>query len=154
VSQLRRDYEQRAAQVSQQRAELEQNRQTLRELQERLATASPEERFDIEMDIDYAQSACSALEEALLPQEKNLQREYEELARQEARLRQLQNQAAAPVQVDIGPILEQIGSQKQELLQEKSRLQTLVHQLESSLPFQQEQLARQQQELQQQWGIL
>lgn len=154
VSQLRRDYEQRAAQVSQQRAELEQNRQTLRELQERLASASPEERFDIEMDIDYAQSACSALEEALLPQEKNLQREYEELTRQEARLRQLQNQAAAPVQVDIGPLLEQIGSQKQDLLQEKGRLQTLIQQLESSLPSQQEQLARQRQELEQQWQHL
>lgn len=154
VSQLRRDYEQRAAQVSQQRAELEQNRQTLRELQERLASASPEERFDIEMDIDYAQSACSALEEALLPQEKNLQREYEELTRQEARLRQLQNQAAAPVQVDIGPLLEQIGSQKQDLLQEKGRLQTLIQQLESSLPSQQEQLARQRRELEQQWQHL
>lgn len=126
----------------------------LRELQERLASASPEERFDIEMDIDYAQSACSALEEALLPQEKNLQREYEELTRQEARLRQLQNQAAAPVQVDIGPLLEQIGSQKQDLLQEKGRLQTLIQQLESSLPSQQEQLARQRQELEQQWQHL
>jgi len=155
VSQLRRDYEQRAAQVNQQRAELEQNRQALRELQERLATASPEERFDIEMDIDYAQSACSALEEALLPQEKNLQREYEELTRQEARLSQLQGQAAAaPTLVDIGPILAQIGSQKQDLLQEKSRLQSLIQQLDSSLPSQQEQLARQRQELEQQWQQL
>lgn len=70
VSQMRQDYEQRAAQVSQQRAELEQHRKTLQELQARLATASPEERLELEMDIDYAQSACSALEEALLPQEK------------------------------------------------------------------------------------
>ncbi|MGQ9838072.1 MAG: pilus motility taxis protein HmpF [Cyanobacteriota bacterium] len=157
VSQMRRDYEQRSAQVSQQRAELEQNRQTLRELQERLATASPEERFDIEMDIDYAQSACSALEEALLPQEKNLQREYEELSRQEALLSQLQGQPTASPSlptVDIGPILRQIDSQKQALLQEQNRLQTLIRQLGSSLPSQQENLARQRQELEQQWRQL
>ncbi|MEN9231838.1 MAG: pilus motility taxis protein HmpF [Thermostichus sp. DG02_5_bins_236] len=157
VSQLRRDYEQRSAQVNQQRAELEQNRQALRELQERLAMASPDEQFDIEMDIDYAQSACGALEEALLPQEKNLQREYEELSRQEARLSQLQGQpAAAPSlpTVDIGPILGQIDSQKQALLQEQSRLQTLIQQLESSLQPQQENLVRQRQDLEQQWRQL
>jgi chromosome segregation ATPase len=157
VSQLRRDYEQRSAQVNQQRAELEQNRQALRELQERLVTASPDEQFDIEMDIDYAQSACGALEEALLPQEKNLQREYEELTRQETRLSQLQGQpTAAPAlpTVDIGPILGQIDSQKQALLQEQSRLQTLIQQLESSLQPQQENLARQRQDLEQQWRQL
>ncbi|MFQ3613707.1 MAG: hypothetical protein SNJ68_08340, partial [Cyanobacteriota bacterium] len=101
--------------------------------------------------------ACGALEEALLPQEKNLQREYEELIRQEARLSQLQGQpTAAPTlpTVDMGPILGQIDSQKQALLQEQSRLQTLIQQLESSLQPQQENLARQRQELEQQWRQL
>ncbi|MDX2271725.1 MAG: pilus motility taxis protein HmpF [Cyanobacteriota bacterium] len=158
VQNLRRQYDQRSAQVNQQMAELEQNRQSLYELQERLTTASPDERMEIEMDIDYAQSACVALEETLFPQQESLQREYEELVRQEARLAQLKGGTAVAVAamptVDIGPMLAQLNEQKQSHIDEKERLETQLQQLSDALRTQQETLTLQQEEMEQRWRQL
>ncbi len=158
VNTLRQKYEQRSGQVNQQLAELEQNRQTLRELQERLPTVSLDERMDIEMDIDYAQSACQALEQTVLPQQENIQREYEELMREEARLARMLGEDRGDTPslptVDIGPILAQLEEQWQRLDQEKQRLEVDQEQLNAHLQAQQEALQRQQQESEQQWRQL
>ncbi len=158
VNHLRREYEQRSGQVNQQLAELDQNRQTLDELKEKLASASPDDQFDIEMDIDYYQSACSALEETILPQQENLQREYEELVRQEARLKARLGDDTEEVSllptVDIGPLLSQLDDQKQLQQDEKQRLEAQVQQMLDSLRPQQETLNQQQKDIDQRWEQL
>lgn len=158
VNTLRQKYEQRSGQVNQQLAELEQNRQSLKELQERLVTASLDERMDIEMDIDYAQSACQALEQTVLPQQENIQREYEELMREETRLARMVGEDSGDSTtlptVDIGPIVAQLEEQWQRLNQEKQRLESEQKQLNDHLQAQQEALQRQAQESEQHWRQL
>ncbi len=143
VDQLRRRYEQRSAQVNEQLGELEQNRQQLVELEERLKTASADEQFDIEMDIDYAKSACQALEETVLPQQESLQREYEELTLKESQLAQRQGQAPQITlpKINIGPLVAQLEEQKASQQQEKAKQETQLQQLQDALKAQEEKLS-------------
>lgn len=157
VEHLRRVYEQRSEQVNDQLKELEAQQSTLHELQQHLKTASDDDRFDIEMDIDYAQSACQALQETLKPQQESLQRDYEELIKQEARLNRLTGEGGSEFvmpTVDIGPILAQLDEQRQIQQEEKLRLEGQLQQLSDSLRAQQETLSLQQREIEHQWKQL
>jgi DNA repair exonuclease SbcCD ATPase subunit len=157
VEHLRRLYEQRSEQVNDQLKELEAQQRVLDELQDQLKTASDEDRFDLEMDIDYAQSACQALQETLKPQQESLQRDYEELTKQEARLNRLTGEGGSGFvmpTVDIGPILAQLDEQRQIQQDEKLRLEGQLQQLSDSLRAQQETLSLQQRDIDHQWKQL
>ncbi|MEO0852449.1 MAG: pilus motility taxis protein HmpF, partial [Cyanobacteria bacterium J06648_11] len=123
VEQLRRKYEQYAAQVQQQEQELEQSRTTLADLQKKLEAAAPDDRFDIEMDIDYSKDACKALEEALAPQRERLEQRQQELHQQDAILQRRLGSGASDVPtVEIGPLVTQIDDQQQFLKAEVEAL--------------------------------
>lgn len=146
VEQKRRLYEQRAGQVNQQVAELEQSQQNITELEARYQAASADDKFDLEMDLDYARESFKLLQETILPQQDSLQREYEELMRQEAKLAQLKGDpAAAPVlaKVDIGPLVALIQQQRSTQHSHKSTLEAEVQRIQSALHQAQEQLTHQ-----------
>ncbi len=143
VNQLRQEYEQRSVQVNQQLAEYEQQQQQLHELQEKLTTASADDRFDIEMDIDYAQSACSALEETLRPQQEYLERQQKELVLQESRLAQRQGHGSDVVmpKIDLGGILSRLEEQKALQNQQKTQQESAIQELTDSIQSAQSTLA-------------
>ncbi len=147
VEQKRRLYEQRAGQVNQQVAELEQSQQTITELEARYQAASADDKFDLEMDLDYARESFKLLQETILPQQDSLQREYEELMRQEAKLAQLKGDPAAPVlpKVDIGPLMALIQQQRSTQHSHKSTLESEAQRIQSALHQAQEQLTQQMQ---------
>lgn len=151
VKRLQGEYEQHAALVNQQESELEQNRQTLTELQHKLEGASAGDRLEIEGDIDYAKSACTTLEVSLAPQKKTLQRMQQELTDREALLRRLKGDAnnssgfAIPT-VDMGPVLARVEEHKRWMTAEKARLEAQLQQHEASWNSQQESLDRMRQE--------
>ena len=149
VASLRRDYEQHAQLVEQQASELQQNHQKLDELQKRLETAGDGDRFDIEMDIDYAKSACSTLEVSLAPQQRALEKKQRELAEQEGLLKRLRGddsgEPSVP-KVDLGPLFQQLASHRQWIDTEKQALAASLDSQRSTLQQHQETVNEQQQQ--------
>ena len=126
VAKLKRDYEQHAKLVEQQVSELGQNHQKLEELQKKLESADAGDRFDIEMDIDYAKSACSTLEDSLAPQQRTLEKMQTQLTEQEGLLKRLRGEeedTPAVPKVDIGPLLDQLESHRQWIEAEQQALE-------------------------------
>ncbi|MGK7910335.1 MAG: pilus motility taxis protein HmpF [Synechococcus sp.] len=148
VASLRRDYEQHAQLVEQQVSELQQNHHKLDELQKRLETASDGDRFDIEMDIDYAKSACSTLEVSLAPQQRALEKKQQELTEQEGLLKRLRGDDSGPSipKVDLGPLLQQLDSQRQWCETERQTLTANLDEKRTALQQQQGAAAEQQQQ--------
>ncbi len=158
VEQQRRLFEQRSGQVNQQVAELEQSQQQIAEKQASLDQASPDDRFDIEMDLDFLRESYKLLEETILPQQDSLQREYEELMRQEARLAQLRGDVTAAAQsqpkVDIGPLVALIQQQrstqqsrKAALEEEKQKVAEILQTAQTQLDQQTQAVSQQQKQL-------
>ncbi|MEN9205322.1 MAG: pilus motility taxis protein HmpF [Thermostichales cyanobacterium SZTDM-1c_bins_54] len=157
VEDLRQQYQSYAQQVQQQAAELEQARQRLQELEAKLKTASPADRMDIEMDIDYEREACASLEAAVTPQMERLQRQHEELIRQEALLRKLKGEqggATALPTVDVGTLIAQMELVREQEQALKERLEQQIQQADGVVRAQQEQVQRQRQEIEAQWQAL
>ncbi|NJO85881.1 MAG: hypothetical protein HC818_04055 [Synechococcaceae cyanobacterium RM1_1_27] len=154
VEQQRRIYEQRSGQVNQQLAELEQSQQQIAEQQASLEQASPDDRFEIEMELDFLRESFKLLEETILPQQDSLQREYEELMRQEARLAQLKGDTAAAGQdqpkVDIGPLVALIQQQRSTQQSRKAALEEEKQNVATALQAAQTQLDQQSQAFNQQ----
>ena len=148
VASLRRDYEQHAQLVEQQASELQQNHHKVDELQKRLETASDADRFDIEMDIDYAKSACSTLEVSLAPQQRALEKKQRELTEQEGLLKRLRGEDSGPSipKVDLGPLLLQLDSQRQWIETERQTLTNSLDDKRTLLQQQQGTVAEQQQQ--------
>ncbi|MEM6447004.1 MAG: hypothetical protein AAF704_10630, partial [Cyanobacteria bacterium P01_D01_bin.123] len=147
VQQLRQRYEQYAGQVQQQEQELVQNQSTLAELQQKLEAASPDDRFDIEMDIDYAKDACKALEEALMPQRQRLAQLQQELEQQDSSLKRRTGDGGPTIPtVDMGSLVAPIKDQKLALQAELDRLSARVQEQETSIVQLQESITTIQQE--------
>ena len=149
LTSLRREYDQNSRLVEQQVTELTENHQKLEDLQSRLNGASADERFDIEMDIDYAKSACATLEESLAPQQRTLQKMQQQMAQKESLLSQLRGEpGAVPTipTVDIGPLLNQLESHRQFIAAEKQTLEQQLSEQRSSLEQQRSSLEQQQQQ--------
>ena len=150
VANLRRDYEQHAQLVEQQASELQQNHQKLEELQKQLETASASDRFDIEMDIDYAKSACSTLEVSLAPQQRALEKKQRELAEQEGLLNRLRGDdggGPSVPKVDIGPLLHQLNSHRQWIEAEKQALANSLDSQRATLQEHQNTVTQQKQQV-------
>ena len=115
VNSLWQKYERHSKLVEQQVSELEQNRQKLEELQQKLESADSNDRFDVEMDIDYAKSACTTLEDSLAPQQRALEKMQAQLAEKEGLLKRLRGEEDTPTvpKVDIAPLLGQLDSYRQ-----------------------------------------
>jgi chromosome segregation ATPase len=157
VEELRRQTMSYSQQVQQQVAELEQARKRVVELEAKLKTASASQRLDIEMDLDYEREACASLEAGVLPQQERLQKQQEELIRQEALLRQLtggdSGEPALPT-VDVGSLIGQLESSREQEVILKERLEQQIQQVEGVIRAQQDQLTRQRQEMDNQWQSL
>ncbi|GAB4217596.1 MAG: hypothetical protein OHK0012_22540 [Synechococcales cyanobacterium] len=157
VDELRRQFANYSQQVQQQVAELDQSRQKLKDLEAKLKTASAADRMDIEMDIDYEREACASLEAGVLPQQDRLNRLQEELIRQEALLRKLKGEeksAPSLPTVDVGSLISQLETAKEQDQTLKERLEQQLQQVDTVLRAQQDQVNQQRHEIEQQWKQL
>ncbi len=120
IANQRRNYEENTRLIQAQVSELDQHHTNIAALEAKLATANTNDRFDIEMDLDYAREAARLLQESLAPQQENAIKIEAALKQQEALLAQLQGSGPAAAAISLAPILsglKALGDQQQALSQ-------------------------------------
>lgn len=123
--------------VSDQEEELEFERQAIAELQQKLQQANDQERQHLKTELADEQDRYQMLEETLVGQRRTL-REREEIFSQHVKvLRRRQGIADTEVidgqKIDLGPVLSQIESARQQQAEELQKLEREIEQMRSSI---------------------
>jgi chromosome segregation ATPase len=123
--------------VSDQEEELELERQAIAELQQKLPQANDQERQNLQTELADEQDRYQMLEETLVGQRRTL-REREEIFSQHLKvLRRRQGIADSEVidgqKIDLGPVLSQIESARQQQAEELQKLEREIEQMRSSI---------------------
>lgn len=123
--------------VSDQEEELELERQAIAELQQKLQQGNDQERQRLQTELIDEQDRYQMLEETLVGQRRTL-REREEIFSQHLKvLRRRQGIADTGVidgqKIDLGPVLSQIESVRQQLADELQSLEREIEQMRSSI---------------------
>lgn len=128
IANQRRNYEENTRLIQAQVSELDQHYTNIAALETKLASANDNDKFDIEMDLDYAREAAKLLQESLAPQQENAIKIEAALKQQEAMLAQLQGAGPAATTISLAPIL---GGLKALADQQQALSQNWLNQIQS-----------------------
>ena len=147
VQNLQQDLEKVKHFVNDQEEELTFQRQTVEELQEKINSASDYDRIHLETELAEEEDRYKMLDETLVGQRRNL-REREEILNQHLRVCRRRQGVVEPngsdtQKIDLGPILSQLESQRQQQESQLRKVESQVEQMRQSIN-QAEQLIEQQ----------
>ncbi|HBL59670.1 MAG TPA: hypothetical protein DDZ80_14635 [Cyanobacteria bacterium UBA8803] len=137
VQNLQQDLEKVKRFVNDQEEELTFQRQAVEEVQEKISSASEYDRIHLETELAEEQDRYQMLDETLVGQRRNL-REREEILNQHLRvLRRRQGVAESnssdSQKIDLGPVLSQLETQRQQQEAELRKLENQVEQMRQSI---------------------
>lgn len=137
VQNLQQDLEKVRRFVSDQEEELTLQRESVEELQRKIAQANAQERNSLQEEFAEEQDRYQMLDETLVGQRRNL-REREEILSQHNRvLRRRQGIVDADTsdsqKIDLGPVLNQLDTQRQQQAEELQRLENQIEQMRTSI---------------------
>jgi len=137
IHSLQQELEKMANFVNSQEEELTDKRQTIEELQTKIGQASEYDRLTLETDLADEQDGYAMLDETLVGQRRNL-REREEILAQHTRVLRRRQGIAEPEQpdnqkIDLGPVLHQLESQRNQQHEELRHLESQIEQIRASV---------------------
>ncbi len=123
--------------VNDQEEELTFQRQTVEELQEKINSASDYDRIHLETELAEEEDRYQMLDETLVGQRRNL-REREEILNQHLRVCRRRQGVVEPNgsdthKIDLGPILSQLESQRQQQEAQVRKVESQVEQMRQSI---------------------
>ena len=137
VQHLQQDLEKVFRFVNDQEEELTLQRETIEELQEKIEAASEYDRMALENEMADERESYQMLNETLVGQRLRLQEREDVLKQHQAVLWRRLGTANAPKQergdIDLGPIVTQLNTQRQQQSQELQRLENEIQQVRESL---------------------
>ncbi len=142
VQNLQQDLEKLVRFVNDQEEELTFQRESVEEVQQKINTASDYDRIGLETELAEEQDRYQMLDETLVGQRRNL-REREEILNQHLRVlrrRQgvVESNGSDGQKIDLGPVLIQIESQRQQQEAELQKLESQIQQMRVSISQAQE----------------
>jgi DNA repair exonuclease SbcCD ATPase subunit len=137
VQNLQQDLEKFKRMVNDEEEELTFQRQALEEVQEKITAASEYDRIRLETDLAEEQDRYQMLDESLVGSRRNL-REREEFWNQHVRVlrrRQgvVESNSSDNQKIDLGPVLSQLESQRQQQEEELQKLESQIEQMRLSI---------------------
>jgi chromosome segregation ATPase len=122
--------------VNEQEEELTLRSQSVRELQERISQADALERLTLESELTDEQESAKLLDETLQGQRVTLRKKRNVFSQHLKVLRRRQglvtDEENTP-EIDIGPVITQLDKQKDNLLEEKQKLDEEIEQIQRGL---------------------
>ncbi|MEM6401715.1 MAG: pilus motility taxis protein HmpF, partial [Cyanobacteria bacterium P01_D01_bin.116] len=119
--------------VEEQEQELNYKQQTIDELQEKIHSASDEERSAIEEELTDEKDSYQMLTETLVGQRRSLVERQESLEIHQTVLSKRKKQASGQSQVDLGPIVDQIEQERQKYSQQVEKLEAEIELLSDGI---------------------
>jgi chromosome segregation ATPase len=136
VANLKIDLDQLVGFVNEQEEELTLRSQSVRELQERISQADALERLTLESELTDEQESAKLLDETLQGQRVTLRKKRNVFSQHLKVLRRRQglvtDEENTP-EIDIGPVITQLDKQKDNLLEEKQKLDEEIEQIQRGL---------------------
>jgi chromosome segregation ATPase len=142
VEPLRRDLARASSFVNDQEEELKLQQQMIEELQKKIQRASEYERFTLEADLGAERQSYQLSDESLQGQRQRLQERQNLLRLHESILQRRQDPNAQP-EIDLEPVLQQLGTQHQQLEAELQQLEAEINQIRATCQQIQESVSRQ-----------
>lgn len=136
VKDLQRDLEKVSHFVNDQEEELTLQQQTIEELQTQIQQANEYDRLSLETELADEQDRYQMLNETLVGQRRNLRERGEILSQHEAVLLRRQGHAlpeGQEPQIDLGPVLSQMESLRQQQNDELERLESQIEQIQAAI---------------------
>lgn len=136
VQDLERDLEKLSSFVESQEEELRLKQQEIDVLQARLQSASEYDRLNLENELADEQDGYQMLNETLVGQRRNLRERDGVLNQYRSILRRRQGQtdgAGSDSNIDLGPVLGQIDTQRQHQAEELRKLESQIEQMQSAI---------------------
>ena len=136
VQHLQQDLEKVFRFVNDQEEELTLQRETIEELQGKIQAASEYDRMALENEMADERESYQMLNETLVGQRLRLQEREDVLKQHQAVLWRRLGTANAPKQggdMELGPIVAQLNTQRQQQSQELQRLENEIHQLRETI---------------------
>lgn len=137
--------------VHDQEQELNHKQETIEELKRKIKQASGQELKNLEIELEDEQDLYQMVNQSLVGQRRNLLEREKILKQHQAVLSQRQGHSIANTQadtkLDLGPILSQIESQRQQLSQELQRLELEIEQMREGVEQDQGNIGNQTQDL-------
>jgi chromosome segregation ATPase len=136
VANLKIDLDQLVGFVNEQEEELTLRSQSVKELQERISQADALERLTLESELTDEQESAKLLDETLQGQRVTLRKKRNVFSQHLKVLRRRQglvtDEENTP-EIDIGPVITQLDKQKDNLLEEKQKLDEEIEQIQRGL---------------------
>lgn len=137
VQNLQQELEKVKRFVNDQEEELTFQRQTVEELQEKIKSASEYDRIHLETELAEEEDRYQMLDETLVGQRRNL-REREEILNQHLRVCRRRQGVVEPdgsdnQKIDLGPVLSQLETQRQQQEAQLRKVESQVEQMRSSI---------------------
>lgn len=124
--------------VEEQEQELNYKQQTIDELQERINSASEEERGAIEEELTDEKDSYQMLNETLVGQRRSLVERQESLEIHQTVLSKRKKQASGQSQVNLTPVVEQIEQGRQKYSEQLEKLEAQIEQMRDGIQQAQE----------------
>jgi len=126
--------------VHDQEQELDYKQQTIEELQRKIAQASDQDRKNLEIELADEQDSYQMANQSLVGQRRIVLERQKTLKQHQVILKRRQGQNPsneADIQLDLGPVLMQVESQRQQLSQELQKLEREIEQMQAALDLDQ-----------------
>ncbi len=138
VGELERDFEKLSHFVNDQEDELNLQQEAIDELQQQLDQDQQQgfERIEVESNLDFERQRYQMLDETLVGQRRSLRERADLLTQHQSILARRQGKAPADrgeARIDLGPVLSQLESQKQQQSEELRKLEAQIEQLRSAV---------------------
>ncbi|MEO1431624.1 MAG: pilus motility taxis protein HmpF [Cyanobacteria bacterium J06633_8] len=132
--------------VEEQEQELNYKQRTIDELQEKISSASDEERSGLEEELTDEKDSFEMLNETLVGQRRSLIERQESLEKHQSVLSKRKEQASRQSNVDLSPIVKQIEAQRQKYSEQLEKLEAEAEQIQNTIEQAQETITVQTQE--------
>lgn len=137
VQNLKQELDRAKRFVSDQEEELELQRQTIAELQQKMQQAGQNERQNLQNELADEQDRYHMLDDTLVGQRQTVRKQEESYSQHLRVLRRRQGmpetEGSDNQKIDLGPVLSQLESSRQQLAEELQKLEREIEQMRSSI---------------------